>query len=48
MELFGIRQQANLLYNYIISVPFIDNGDERFLKTITPSRKFTKKYLKDS
>ena len=34
--------------NYIISVPFIDNGNERFLKTIIPSRKLTKKYLKDS
>ena len=32
--------------DYIISVPFIDNGDERFLKTIIPSRKLTKKYLK--
>jgi len=34
--------------DYIISVPFIENGDERFLKTIIPSRKLTKKYLKDS
>ena len=33
---------------YIISVPFVENGNERFLKTIIPSRKFTKKYLKDS
>jgi len=33
---------------YIISVPFVENGDERFLKTIIPSRKLTKKYLKDS
>ena len=34
--------------DYIISVPFVENGDERFLKTIIPSRKLTKKYLKDS
>ena len=33
---------------YIISVPFVENGNERFLKTIIPSRKLTKKYLKDS
>jgi len=33
---------------YIISVPFVENGSERFLKTIIPSRKLTKKYLKDS
>ncbi len=34
--------------NYIYAVPFIENKDERFLKTIIPSRKFTKKYLGDS
>jgi len=31
--------------NYIYTVPFIDNGNEWFLKTIIPNRKFTKKYL---
>ncbi len=31
--------------NYIYTVPFIENGNERFLKTIIPNRKFTKKYL---
>ena len=31
--------------NYIYTVPFIENANERFLKTIIPSRKFTKKYL---
>jgi uncharacterized DUF497 family protein len=31
--------------NYIYVVPFIDNNNERFLKTIIPNRKFTKKYL---
>jgi len=31
--------------NYIYTVPFIENANERFLKTIIPNRKFTKKYL---
>jgi uncharacterized DUF497 family protein len=31
---------------YVYLVPFIENEDEVFLKTIIPSRKFTKKYLK--
>jgi uncharacterized DUF497 family protein len=30
---------------YIYLVPFIDNGNELFLKTIFPSRKYTKLYL---
>ncbi len=33
--------------NYAYVVPFVKNGDEFFLKTIFPSRKETKKYLKD-
>ncbi len=33
--------------NYIYTIPFIENINERFLKTIIPSRKFTKKYLGD-
>lgn len=33
---------------YVIAVPFIENNNERFLKTIIPSRKLTKQYLKDS
>ena len=32
--------------NYVYLTPFIENEDEIFLKTIIPSRKFTKKYLK--
>lgn len=31
--------------NYIYAVPFIENGKNWFLKTIIPSRDFTKKYL---
>jgi len=34
--------------NYVIAVPFVQNDKERFLKTIIPSRKLTKQYLKDS
>lgn len=31
---------------YAYSVPFIEDEEKIFLKTIYPSRKFTKKYLK--
>jgi uncharacterized DUF497 family protein len=31
--------------NYIYLVPFVEKGNEIFLKTIIPSRKWTKKYL---
>ncbi len=31
--------------NYAYIVPFIDRGDERLLKTIFPSRKYTRLYL---
>ncbi|MBL6972986.1 MAG: DUF4258 domain-containing protein [Sulfurimonas sp.] len=34
--------------DYVIAVPFVENGKERFLKTIIPSRKLTKQYLKGS
>ena len=32
--------------DYVIAVPFVENDTERFLKTIIPSRKLTKKYLR--
>jgi len=32
--------------NYIYYIPHIENGDNVFLKTIIPSRKATKKYIK--
>ena len=31
--------------DYIYTVPFIENDDERFLKTIIPNRQFTKRYI---
>jgi uncharacterized DUF497 family protein len=34
--------------NYVYLVPFIEDDREVFLKTIIPSRKATKKYLKGS
>jgi len=41
-------QKIFVLYigGYIYLIPFIENEDEYFLKTIIPSRKDTKKYLK--
>ena len=33
--------------DYAYVVPFVDQGDERFLKTIFPSRKYTLRYLRD-
>lgn len=33
--------------NYVYLVPFIEDGDEIFLKTIIPSRKATKKFKKN-
>ncbi len=34
--------------DYVYLVPFVENEHEIFLKTIIPSRKATKKYLKGS
>jgi uncharacterized DUF497 family protein len=33
--------------SYVYLVPYVDSGDEIFLKTIIPSRKFTRLYLGD-
>ena len=33
------------IYNYVWLIPFVENENEVFLKTIIPSRKATKKYL---
>jgi len=35
-----------LMNNYVYLVPFVDQENERFLKTIIPSRKLTKYYLR--
>lgn len=34
--------------NYVYLVPYVESEDEIFLKTIIPSRKFTKIYLGDN
>jgi uncharacterized DUF497 family protein len=31
---------------YAYAVPFVEQGQERFLKTIVPSRKLTRQYLR--
>ncbi|MCK5521258.1 MAG: toxin [Candidatus Marinimicrobia bacterium] len=41
------RIMAVNIKNYIYIVPYIENDVERYLKTIIPSRKATKKYLGD-
>ena len=33
--------------NYAYAVPYEDKGEERILKTIFPSRKYTLEYLRD-
>lgn len=42
---FGQRMMVFNINNYIYLVPYIENVDEIFLKTIIPSRKATKNYL---
>lgn len=34
--------------NYAFCVPFVTEGNKRFLKTIYPSSKYTKKYIKEA
>lgn len=33
------------IYDYVYLVPYVENQEEIFLKTVIPSRKFTKIYL---
>lgn len=33
--------------NYVYCVPFVENGNSRFLKTIYASRKYKKQYFKE-
>ncbi len=35
------------IYNYAWLIPFVETENEVFLKTIIPSRKATKKYLRE-
>ena len=46
-EKYSDQKMAVLnINNYIYLVPFVENSKEIFLKTIIPSRKATKKYLR--
>ena len=36
-----------LVDDYVYAVPYVENDEEIFLKTVIPSRKATKKYLGD-
>ena len=35
------------IFDYFYMIPFVENDDEIFLKTIIPSRKLTKKYTNE-
>ena len=41
----GQRIMVIDIEGYAVLVPYVETGDEIFLKTIMPSRKATKKYL---
>lgn len=41
----GQRIMALEINNYVFLVPYVQDGEKIFLKTIIPSRKATKKYL---
>lgn len=43
----GQKMYLVQLQEYIYAVPFIEDQEKIFLKTIIPSRKMTRKYLKD-
>lgn len=34
------------MQGYVYAVPFVEQGEERFLKTIIPSRKLTRQYAR--
>ena len=44
----GQKISVVLIEGYAYLVPFVENGEEFFLKTIIPSRKATKQYSGDS
>ena len=45
---FSNQQMLIVLFdNYVYLVPFVESEPELFLKTIIPSRKATKKYLRN-
>ncbi len=44
----GQKISVVLVENYAYLVPFVENNEEIFLKTIIPSRKATKQYIGES
>ena len=40
------RMYVIAIEDYVYLVPFVEDSEKKFLKTIFPSRKMTKKYLK--
>ena len=44
----GQKIMVVLIEGYAYLVPFVESGDEIFLKTIIPSRKATRQYLGES
>lgn len=44
----GLKISVVLVEGYVYLVPFVENKDEIFLKTIIPSRKATKYYSGES
>lgn len=42
----GQKQFVVTMDNYVYLVPFVEQGEILFLKTIIPSRKLTKRYLR--
>ena len=43
----GQRILVVVIDSYVFLVPFVEDNEKLFLKTIYPSRKFTKVYLKE-
>ena len=43
----GQKISVVVVEDYVFLVPFVENEEEIFLKTIIPSRKATKQYLAD-
>ena len=44
----GQKISVVLVESYVYLVPFVENDEEIFLKTIIPSRKATKQYIGES
>lgn len=43
----GQKMYIVVIANYVYYIPFVEDSEKIFLKTIIPSRKLTKKYIKN-